>query len=152
MLHTVESWRQRYNKLLEQPNIVNGNLPLFSRNAYLCTDKRQIMGRIATVWSFLGRYKYLLVVVLGVLIVGVLDENSFVKRIEYMLHIRNLKSQIQYYETKYETDSQQLKALSDDPRTVERIARGQYMMKADDEEIFVLSDDEKKPQEDETAE
>ena len=110
------------------------------------------MGRIATVWSFLGRYKYLLVVVLGVLIVGVLDENSFVKRIEYMLHIRNLKSQIQYYETKYETDSQQLKVLSDDPRAVERIARGQYMMKADDEEIFVLSDDEKKPQEDETAE
>ena len=49
--------------------------------------------------GFLSRFKFHIVILLGVLIVGVLDENSFMKRIEYAYQIDDLKAEIQKYET-----------------------------------------------------
>ena len=37
---------------------------------------------------------------------------------------------------------QQLKELKTDPKAIARVARERYFMKADNEDIFVLSDDE----------
>ena len=79
--------------------------------------------------------------ILGVLIVGFLDENSFVQRMKYELQISDLKSQIEEYNDHYEHDSRQLKELRRNPKAIEKIARERYFMKADDEDIFVLSDD-----------
>ena len=36
----------------------------------------------------------------------------------------------------------QIRKLDSDPKAIEKIARERYFMKADDEDIFVLSDDE----------
>ncbi|MFW5544321.1 MAG: septum formation initiator [Prevotella sp.] len=47
------------------------------------------------------------------------------------------------YNSQYERDDQKLKELRRNPRAITKIARENYMMKADDEDIFVLSDDEK---------
>ena len=35
--------------------------------------------------------------------------------------------------------------MSKDPKAMEKIARERYFMKADDEDIYVLSDDERGP-------
>lgn len=40
-------------------------------------------------------------------------------------------------------DSEELKELQRDPNEISRIARERYFMKKDDEDIFVLSTDEK---------
>ena len=53
------------------------------------------------VWNILARYKYVIVIVLGVLIVGFLDENSFVQRVKYDLQISELKEQISAYDKKH---------------------------------------------------
>ena len=49
-------------------------------------------------WSEVGRminhYRYLIVVVVGVLIVGFVDDNSFMRRLQYELQISDLKKQI----------------------------------------------------------
>ena len=79
------------------------------------------------IYRFFSRFKFHIVIVLGALIVGVLDENSFMKRIEYAYQI---------------DDTQQLKDLKTDSGAIARVARERYFMKADDEDIFVLSDDE----------
>lgn len=92
--------------------------------------------------GFLSRFKFHIVILLGVLIVGVLDENSFMKRIEYAYQIDDLKAEIQKYDRQYQHDTQQLKDLKRDPKAIARIARERYFMKADNEDIFVLSDDE----------
>ena len=39
-------------------------------------------GRLNAVLSFISHYKYLIVTVIGVLIVGFIDENSFLKRLQ----------------------------------------------------------------------
>ena len=92
--------------------------------------------------GFLSRFKFHIVILLGVLIVGVLDENSFMKRIEYAYQIKDLKAEIQKYDRQHRHDTQQLKDLKRDPKAIARIARERYFMKTEDEDIFVLSDDE----------
>lgn len=92
------------------------------------------------VWNFLSHYKYLIVIVVGVLIVGVIDDNSFLKRIQYDTQISRLKDEIEYYEAISEENVRQLKELNSDPKAIEKIARERYFMKADDEDIFVFSE------------
>ena len=37
------------------------------------------MGRLNSIWDYLARHKYLITITLGVLIIGVLDENSVMR-------------------------------------------------------------------------
>ena len=52
------------------------------------------------------------------------------------------QAEIQRYDRQYQHDTQQLKDLKTDSGAIARVARERYFMKADDEDIFVLSDDE----------
>ena len=81
--------------------------------------------------------------VVGTLIVGMLDENSVLKRVQLDLQIGDLKAEIEKYNNQYEADARQLNELRRHPQAIEKIARERYFMKADDEDIYVLSDDEK---------
>jgi cell division protein FtsB len=110
------------------------------------------MAHLGSFWRFLSHNKYWIVIFIGVLIVGFLDENSFLQRINYELKIRDLNSQIEEYNNRYENDSRQLRELNRNPKAIEKIARERYFMKADDEDIFVLSDDQRPTeQKDETT-
>lgn len=89
------------------------------------------------------RLRYQIVIVLGILLVCFIDENSIMKRIEYKFQISDLKDEIEKYDQIYQSNSRQLKELKQHPQTISKIARERYFMKADDEDIFVLSDDPK---------
>ena len=65
--------------------------------------------RFGFIWRFISRHKYLIVVIIGVLVVGFLDENSFMKRIQYELQINELEDQISKYKTQHEADSKKLR-------------------------------------------
>lgn len=113
------------------------SFPYFCRKEY-----REVSKITGHIYSFFSRFKFHIVIILGALIVGVLDENSFMKRIEYAYQIEDLKAEIQKYDRQYQHDMQQLKALKTDPKAIARVARERYFMKTDNEDIFVLSDDE----------
>lgn len=87
--------------------------------------------------------KYLVVVVLGLLYVGILDENSLWAQFKNQQQIELLEKEIDLYQTRYQRDREQLHQMESNPKAVEKIARERYFMKADDEDIFVLSDDER---------
>lgn len=94
-----------------------------------------------SVLSFFGHNKYWIVIIVGVLVVGVIDENSFLKRVRLESKISDLKEQIDEYNSRYEDKMARLRELETNPKAIEKIARERYFMKADDEDIFVLSDD-----------
>lgn len=94
-----------------------------------------------SVLSFFGHNKYWIVIIVGVLVVGVIDENSFLKRVRLESKINDLKEQIDEYNSRYEDNMARLRELETNPKAIEKIARERYFMKADDEDIFVLSDD-----------
>ena len=104
---------------------------------------RKKMSRINVLFSFLGHYKYLIVLVVGVVLVGFVDENSFMRRMQLDMQIADMEQEIAKYKAINEADTKQLRDLRRNPRSVAKIARERYFMKADDEDIFVLSDDEK---------
>lgn len=97
--------------------------------------------RISIIFNFLGHYKYLIVVVLGCIMVGFVDDNSMLRRLQLQMQINDLQDEIEKYRSMNDADTKQLRDLQRDPRAVEKIARERYFMKADDEDIFVLSDD-----------
>ena len=82
------------------------------------------------VWHSLF-FKYAVVAIAGVVIVGFLDDNSFWSHFKNMQRINELQEETE----KYNAD------LDRNPKAIEKIARERYFMKADDEDIFVLSDD-----------
>ena len=101
------------------------------------------MSRLNVFLSFLSHYKYLIVLVVGVALVGFLDENSFMRRMQLEMQISDLEDEIAKYKAENAADTRQLRDLRRNPKAIEKIARERYFMKADDEDIFVLSDDEK---------
>jgi cell division protein FtsB len=89
--------------------------------------------------------KYIVVIFFAVLFIGFLDENSVWKHIRNQQYISELKEEIGEYEKRYNHDKAQIRELERNPKSIEKIARERYFMKADDEDIFVLSDDENVP-------
>ena len=92
------------------------------------------------VWHFIKTstlLKYAVVAVFAVVFIGFVDENSV------WSHFRNMQTI---------SDLQ----LDKDPKAIEKIARERYFMKEDDEDIFILSDDQPdeaaQPTDHETAE
>jgi len=103
--------------------------------------ERNMSLKLSVFWNFLSRNKYLITSVIGVAVVGFIDENSFMKRIEYELQISQMKDEIRKYEAQNEKSTKALQELQRDPKAIEKIARERYFMKADDEDIYVLSTD-----------
>jgi cell division protein FtsB len=57
--------------------------------------------------------------------------------------ISELQEEIDKYNAEHNKNQAQIRKLNKDPKAMEKIARERYFMKADDEDIFVLSDDDR---------
>ena len=99
--------------------------------------------------------KYAVVCVAAVLIVGFLDENSMWNHLKNRQRIEELTEEKARYNADYERDKAQIRELDRNPKAMEKIARERYFMKADDEDIFVMKEEENQEPEqtvnDETA-
>lgn len=101
------------------------------------------MGRLKLIMALVSHYKYAITIVMGLLLVGFVDENSFLHRVRLEMQISDLEDEIERYNAQNESDLKQIKAMKRSTRAFEKIARERYFMKADDEDIYVLSDDQK---------
>ena len=86
--------------------------------------------------------KNAVVTIIAVLLIGFLDENSVWSHFKNQQRIEELQDEIKRQNDQYNHDQKQIRKLNSDPKAIEKIARERYFMKADDEDIFVLSDDE----------
>ena len=92
------------------------------------------------VWHSLF-FKYAVVTIAGIAIVGFLDDNSFWSHFKNMQRINELKEETNKYNADFRRDQARIRELDRNPKAMEKIARERYFMKADDEDICVLSDD-----------
>lgn len=99
------------------------------------------MSKLVELWEFVRCHKYLITVVLFLLIIGVLDENSLIRRVQYWHEISTLKSEIEMYREQYEKDSRMLKELTTHPDELEKVAREKYLMKKSNEDIYIFEED-----------
>ena len=93
--------------------------------------------------SHLPFVKYGVITIIGVVLVGFVGENSLLAHLRHKYYISSLSDEISVYNERYQNDMRQIRELNRNPKAMERIARERYFMKQDDEDIFVLSDDER---------
>lgn len=87
--------------------------------------------------------KYIVVALIAIVLIGFVDENSIWNHLRNQQRISELEDEIEQYTERYHQDQERIRTLDSDPKAIEKIARERYFMKADDEDVFVLSDDEK---------
>lgn len=100
--------------------------------------------------------KYGVVLVIGVVLIGFVGSNSIWGHFRNKMRINELKDEIEHYEGEYRRDQAQIHQLQSNTKAMEKVARERFFMKTDEEDIFVLSDDqreyEQKNSKDETVE
>ena len=96
--------------------------------------------------------KYALVSIIAVVLIGFVDDNSVWHHMQNKHKISELEAEITKYTDQNQRNLQQIRMLESNPKAIEKIARERYFMKADDEDIFVLSDDPKPQTPHETTE
>lgn len=98
------------------------------------------MEKLQTIWLLMRRHKYLLTTLVFLLIIGVLDENSLIRRAMHRHEIASLKSEIKRYTIQYEEDTRKLEELDNNPEAIEKIARERYLMKTADEDVYIFEE------------
>ena len=66
------------------------------------------------------------------------SDSNIKKRIDSDREIRSLKNQIEFYRKKTEADKAKLHELRSDKDNLEKFARENYLMKKENEEVFVI--------------
>ena len=69
-----------------------------------------------------------------------LDKNDFFTQMGRRKELRNLEQSKKHYTTQIATERKELEALETNPAAVERVAREKYLMKRDNEDIFIISE------------
>ncbi|SDS25658.1 Septum formation initiator [Polaribacter sp. KT25b] len=68
------------------------------------------------------------------------DENSYLTHREFNKEIEDLESTITFYEEKLDSDKEMIKNLQDSLK-LERFAREKYLMKKENEDIYIIEFD-----------
>ena len=74
----------------------------------------------------------------------VVDEDSFVQSFLYDQQIHGLKKEIQHYQGVIEESKTKLNELQSNEKNLEKFAREQYLMKKDNEDIYIITEEEQK--------
>ena len=86
----------------------------------------------------LFRNKYFLVSVAFVVFMIFFDKNDLFSQYQYYKQVSKLKQERDFYQKEITKVNQDLDELSSDPKKLEKFAREKYLMKKDNEDVFVI--------------
>lgn len=66
------------------------------------------------------------------------DRNDIATQYEYRKELNGLKEEKAFYVSETEKVTEELKALTSDKKKLQKFAREKYLMKKDDEDVFVI--------------
>ena len=66
------------------------------------------------------------------------DNNNLVTRYRMTREVKQLRQDYRYYENRIVADSIKLEELKSSPEMLEKFAREEYLMKKDNEDIFII--------------
>ena len=84
------------------------------------------------------RNKYVLTSLIFFLWLLVFDQNNLSERRKINLEYRELIEEKEHYLDKIEEDSKRIEELKTDDENLEKFAREQYLMKKENEDIFII--------------
>jgi cell division protein DivIC len=90
--------------------------------------------------SFL-KNKYLLVLVAVLIWFMFFDQNNLIQQYRYSRQLKDFRAEKEYYLQEIARDSVDLDKLKNNPEELERYAREKYLMKRENEDIFIVPED-----------
>lgn len=91
--------------------------------------------------------KYALSIIVFLVWMMFFDRNDFISQYSYRQVLKKLKADNEYYQKEIEQNKKDMQELMSDPKHLEKFARERYMMKKDNEDIFLIVYDEPKKKE-----
>ena len=88
--------------------------------------------------------KYLITVVLLTVWVVFFDKNDLRTQLEFRKEVKKLEEERNYFAKEINSITSSLKELYTNPKTLEKFAREEYLMKRDNEDIFVIVEEVQK--------
>ena len=86
----------------------------------------------------LFRNKFFLVTVAFVMWLIFFDKNDLLSHYEYHQQLVKLKQERDFYQTETDKVTKDLNELSSNPQQLEKFAREKYLMKKDNEDVYVI--------------
>ena len=82
--------------------------------------------------------KYFISLVVFAIWIVFFDQHNLVDRYKSRQHLNQLKNDTLFYQKKIHGDREAIMLLKTNPQNLEKFAREQYLMKAPDEDVFVI--------------
>ena len=92
-----------------------------------------------------AKNKYFITFAAFCVIVLFLDRNDFFTQYERRKELHQLQQSKQFYTAEIASQQKELEALRTNPATVEKYAREKYLMKRDNEELFLVPENYEAP-------
>jgi len=70
------------------------------------------------------------------------DQNNMITQVQYRMELNKLDEEKEFYQGEIQQIKADLKELKTNPNTLEKFAREKYLMKKDNEELFVIVEEE----------
>ncbi|HUM98425.1 MAG TPA: septum formation initiator family protein [Chitinophagaceae bacterium] len=86
------------------------------------------------------RNKYFIAIAAFCVIMLFLDKNDIFTQFGRKKELHNLQTSKNYYIRQNEALRKESEALKHDPQSIEKLAREKYLMKKDNEELFLISE------------
>jgi cell division protein DivIC len=88
----------------------------------------------------LFKNKYLIASTCFVVWMLFFDHNNLFLHLQYRNELNDLKKSKQYYKEQISKTREEVELLKTDPKWMEKVAREQYLMKRDNEDVYVIKE------------
>ncbi len=82
--------------------------------------------------------KYFIATAFFIIWLSFFDSNSLIIQQSLSSQLSGMKKEMKFYETEIQKYNQTIKELTGDMKTLEKFAREKYLMKKDNEDVFVV--------------
>lgn len=86
--------------------------------------------------------KYALTGLVFIVWITFFDQNRLWTQLQYHIELNDLEEEAEFYRQEIKVIQADLKELQSNPRTLEKFAREKYLMKKDNEELFVIVEED----------
>ncbi len=108
---------------------------MYLRNMNLLNRIKKI--RLENLPDFL-KNKYVITSFVFLVWISFFDQNNWFERLRNMKHLKQLEEDKQYYQNKIKEETRRLEELQTNEENLEKFAREQYLMKKENEDIFLI--------------
>ena len=84
--------------------------------------------------------KYLLVLIVFGIFITFFDEYNLISRWNTYLKTKQLEQEVKFYKEEIENNKQKMIELQSSNENLEKFAREQFLMKKDDEDVFIIKE------------